>query len=298
MTTQLPLNFRASPLPADFNGTAQEFLDALIERLSAESSNSISFFASGSVAPTSNVGPWLKNDQEWYVWDNGTAAYVPLVVNSESLKYIASQSAPDHTKYTFWIELDGSGKAQSVQYYSGGAWHDVYEDKFAQYSTTTAMNAAISAAVSAALGTKYPAKASDAAPQTIPIDGTPNQVLAATVDFDPDSCYNTGSSAYIVPATGYYQVFAELQVDNAGGDASTMEFALTVGINATPTNAQGVSTGLAIANPPGSRWYPQAGGIIQCTAGDAIRVYLTATTAGLAGNVNVSNLTFSVYRIQ
>lgn len=298
MSTAVPLNFRASPIPAGWEGTPQEFLDLLVARLSAETTNTIAFFASGSVAPTSNIGPWLKNGTEWYVWDNGTAAYIPITVSSQSLRYIASQSAPDPTLYTFWIALDGSGAPTAIKYYYSGSWVDIYAGQFANYSTTTAMNAAIAAAIAGATGSPSPAKAHEAAPQTLAVDGSVYQIIADTVDFDPNSVYNAASSAYIAPATGYYAVYGEAQIDNAGADASTMEFAVSIGINPSPPAANAVGTGLSIASPPGSRWYPQVSGIIQATIGDAIRFYMSANTTGLVGNVNVSNVGFMVYKIQ
>lgn len=146
MPTQIPLNFRMAPIPADFAGTPQQFGELLTARLSAESAVNISFFVSGPTAPTSDYGPWLKNGLTWWTFDTVTGAYVPQPLESQSLKYIASGTEPSPTQYTFWIELDGTGKAQAIKYYSGGAWKDVYEDKFAQYSTTTQMNTAIAAA--------------------------------------------------------------------------------------------------------------------------------------------------------
>jgi microcystin-dependent protein len=146
MPTQIPLNFRMAPIPADFAGTPQQFGEVLTGRLSAESAVNISFFVSGPTAPTSDYGPWLKNGLTWWTFDTVTGAYVPQPLEAQSLKYIASATSPSPTQYVFWIELDGTGKAQAIKYYSGGAWKDVYEDKFALYSTTTQMNAAIASA--------------------------------------------------------------------------------------------------------------------------------------------------------
>ncbi len=146
MPTQIPLNFRMAPIPADFAGTPQQFGEVLTARLSAESAVNISFFVSGPTAPTSDYGPWLKNGLTWWTFDTVTGAYVPQPLEAQSLKYIASATSPSPTQYVFWIELDGTGKAQAIKYYSGGAWKDVYEDKFSLYSTTAQMNAAIASA--------------------------------------------------------------------------------------------------------------------------------------------------------
>lgn len=152
MATTLPFIFRISPLPSNFKSNPQGFANAIVARLSAESEVEIAVFVTGSVEPSSNVGPWLKDGTTWYVWDDVTAAYIPQILEASSLGYIAQQSEPDPAFYTFWIELDGTGKAQSIQYYSAGAWHDVYEDTFTAINAAiAAIPAATSAAIAAAL---------------------------------------------------------------------------------------------------------------------------------------------------
>lgn len=152
MATPIPLNFRAAPLPPNFKGTPEQLKEAIVSRLSAESSVDIQFFTSGPIVPTSDYGPWLKDDKTWYVWDTTTAAYIPQVIEFESLKYLPSAIAPSQAKYTFWIELDGTGKAIDIKYYSGGAWKSIFEDKFALYATITQLNAAISSVSAAQVG--------------------------------------------------------------------------------------------------------------------------------------------------
>lgn len=152
MATPIPLNFRAAPLPPNFKGTPEQLKEAIVSRLSAESSVDIQFFTSGPIVPTSDYGPWLKDDKTWYVWDTTTAAYIPQVIEFESLKYLPSATAPSQAKYTFWIELDGTGKAVDIKYYSGGAWKSIFEDKFALYATITQLNAAIASVSAAQVG--------------------------------------------------------------------------------------------------------------------------------------------------
>lgn len=67
-------------LPEGFCGTPQELAQAIADRLIIQSDPLFSSFAIGSTAPTSNVGPWLKDCEEWYVWDDATAQYVRMQV--------------------------------------------------------------------------------------------------------------------------------------------------------------------------------------------------------------------------
>lgn len=132
----------------------------MVARMSLVTAQAYALFVKGSTAPTSDVGPWLKNDSEWYVWDPGTAAYVPITLDSASLGYFIGNAAPNQNIYNFWIETAISGSPTALKIYYNGAWTDVYASAFApyltiaaynasiaSYSTTTAMNAAIAAAL-------------------------------------------------------------------------------------------------------------------------------------------------------
>lgn len=80
MPTPLPVTFTASPLPADFDGTPQQLMDAIVARLAIESQESLTLIGQGTPLPTSDQGPFLFNGTTWYVWDVGTGAYVPATI--------------------------------------------------------------------------------------------------------------------------------------------------------------------------------------------------------------------------
>lgn len=219
MPTTVPVVFRASPLPSNFKGTPQQFLDALVARLALESVDEIAFFASGSVEPTSNVGPWLKNGLTWYVWSNSTGGYIPQVIDFESLRYqVALESSPpDENKYVFWIVIDVDGKAQDIRYYSGGAWKSIFEDKFAQYSTTTDTNTAISTAIADAVNT-YPFRGDSSGDQDVVLAAGPS---TGDVDLDLSETYDPASvfagSTFSAPVDGVYQITAKCHLELSAG---------------------------------------------------------------------------------
>lgn len=314
MPQTLPVTFVGAPLNPEFNGNLQQLFDAFVARLSIESQQDLSFFVSGSVAPTSDFGPWLKNGTTWYVWDVATGAYVPQVMESLSLKFIAQLNPPDQTKYVFWIQLDGTGKAISVQYYSGGAWKDVYQDKFASYWTPTDVQTYVTAAITAnnvfyasivamnaaiATGTKtYPASGyMSGGAQSVAVDGNPHVIQYNAEAYDPDSRYSTSLWQYSVPLTGIYHVTAHVQVDNYTGTAASMEASIkiTVNGNSSQLTCFGAS---AVASPPGSRWYPSFAGGISLTAGDLVQISIDLNDGVLAGTCNLSNGDFSIHLIQ
>lgn len=276
MPETLPVTFRASPLPSGWKGTPQQFLDALVARLSIESQDDLSFFVIGSVAPSSNVGPWLKNGTTWYIWDNVSGSYIPEILEFQSLRYVVSQTAPSQAAYTFWIEVDGTGKAQRINTYSGGAWHDIYEDTFAT------MNAAIAKAANT-----YPASAKLTSSQTVPIDTTYHQILFNSPTINPDSAWNVSLSQYVAPVAGIYRVSAFIQVDNDGGDATQMEILINVLVDGSTLNNP--YSGDGSVSPTGARWWPKVTGLIQCSAGSAVTLVMSASDGTNAANVTVSS---------
>jgi hypothetical protein len=195
MATPLPLTFRASPLPSNFRGTPQAFLDALVARLSIETQASLALFVSGASEPTSDVGPWLKNGVTWYVWDTTTGAYVPQPLEFESLKYVAQVSEPDPDIYVLWIKLNATtGKPESLQYYYGGAWVDIYADTFATFATITSVSEAIADI------NQYPARGTSSISQIV--TGNSETVVALQETYDPSGVFD--NSTYTAPADGYY----------------------------------------------------------------------------------------------
>lgn len=76
----LPVTFVASPLPDGFKATPQALMDAIVARLELETQEQLTLFVTGSVEPTSDMGPWLKDNNSWYVWSDTAGAYVPATI--------------------------------------------------------------------------------------------------------------------------------------------------------------------------------------------------------------------------
>lgn len=311
MATPLPVTFRASPLPSNFKGTPQQLLDAIVERLSLETQATLALFVGGSVEPSSDSGPWLKDDMTWWVWDVGTGAYIPQPLEAISLRYVIAGSAPDQNDYDVWIETDGTGKAIAIKTYSAAAWHDVYEDVQAGVQaqitsiisavealpTVAEMNTAISAAVTAGVNT-YPVAAKVGSTQTVVADGTYYVVEFGTEGFDPGSVYSTSTYRYTAPVAGYYLVTAKLQVDNGTATAASMEILMSVFKNGVAVDY--ISGGTSVASPPGSRWYPTLSGMVQLAAGEYIDIRMAPNDGVVgAGNVAIStNSVMSIHKVQ
>lgn len=218
----VPLTFRVHPLPENFRGNFNELAQAIANRLTAYTGAEISFFVSGSVAPSYNAGPFWKDNSTWMRWDEDSASYKAQTIEAGSLGYIAQSGAPDQTVFTFWIELDGAGKAIAVKYYSGGAWKDVYEDKFATYYTAAQVDSAISSAVGSTDSGVDNFKARPASNQDVVFGaGGIQTVIVAfgTEDYDPNTAF--ASNRFTAGANGFYTFKGAIQSEVTAGSPTS-----------------------------------------------------------------------------
>lgn len=309
-SNSIPLTFRAAPLPEGYKADPEQFKNDIVARLYAESTEAISFFASGSIAPSSNVGPWLNNGLTWYVWSDSLAMYIPQPIPQASLGYVAQETEPDHTIYTLWIELDGTGKAQSIQFYSAGAWHDIYEDAFATEAAARVAGDAASVATSEAYTdaaiagipspsnfNSLPARAEGPTTQVITADGTPVTATLSSAPINPGgpgAPFDTGTSEYVAKATGYYMVSVLCQIDNGTAQASTMEIALGTLINGGAGPGGDLDS---TPSPNGARWSPGFSVLVELAINDRLAIAISANDGIGVGNVTVSSIAVSFFRV-
>ena len=131
-------------LPLNFQGTPQQFADAIAERLSIVTQQALALFAAGSTEPPFNVGPWLDQSSSIGIWkgfDFTSGRYEPLPVADVTLRYILSNIPPNPDQFQLWVKLSNAGKGLGVFTYYNGAWRDVYEDVIA--TITTAINSVL-----------------------------------------------------------------------------------------------------------------------------------------------------------
>lgn len=81
------LLLQVAPLPRDFRGTPQDFLEIIVRHARIVSPSGTNFFFIGDVEPTSNVGPWLRNGTQWFVWNPDINRYVPLDISASETKW-------------------------------------------------------------------------------------------------------------------------------------------------------------------------------------------------------------------
>jgi len=101
------LFIQAAPLPATFRGSPNDFFAEMIRRMKILSPSGTNFIFIGDTAPTSNVGPWLKNGTQWYVWDPVTKEYRPQdITASFTPAFSIGNSLPTTIDPPVWLRTE------------------------------------------------------------------------------------------------------------------------------------------------------------------------------------------------
>lgn len=94
-----------SPLKGDFNGSPQDLADEIIKRSKIVSPIGTNFIYIGDAEPTSDVGPWLKHNTQWWVFDSEIKRYVPLDISeSETQWFHVGASTPTTSTPPVWLK--------------------------------------------------------------------------------------------------------------------------------------------------------------------------------------------------
>lgn len=56
----------------------QDLANSIAARLIVTPSENFAGVILSSLEPTGNAGPWLRNCEEWFIWDDATARYIPI----------------------------------------------------------------------------------------------------------------------------------------------------------------------------------------------------------------------------
>ncbi len=123
---------QAAPLPTTFKGTLNEFFTAMVQRMRVVSPNGANFIFIGDVAPSTNVGPWLRNGTQWWVWSDSQNTYVPLDISASlTIPFFIGNSTPIGTSPPVWLKTthdstdvnpNGFGAVISWYEWNGNSW--------------------------------------------------------------------------------------------------------------------------------------------------------------------------------
>jgi hypothetical protein len=115
----------AAPLPPDFEGDLQDLYEAMVFRFQILSPVGTNFFVTGDVEPSSNQGPWLKNGNQWWVFNEAAGGYVPIDISASTHPDFFTGPADPGTPGTddpvFWVRTNGN-HIVGLYGWNGSAW--------------------------------------------------------------------------------------------------------------------------------------------------------------------------------
>jgi hypothetical protein len=127
--TQFQIVF-AEP-PPNFSGTWADFVGHLNENGEVRPDVDFASFVVGSVEPSSDQGPWLKDGKKWYWFDPAYGNYVPIDARVPT-PYTVSKTAPAApvadpdgilpTPPSLWLEIDAFGNFVDIHLWNGTIW--------------------------------------------------------------------------------------------------------------------------------------------------------------------------------
>lgn len=98
------LLIQMAQLPATFIGSPQDMADLMIRRMRIVSPSGTNFIFTGDTEPTSNVGPWLRNGNQWWVFDANLKRYVPIDISASfTPAFWAQSTTPPNSNPPVWL---------------------------------------------------------------------------------------------------------------------------------------------------------------------------------------------------
>lgn len=117
--------------------TLKELAEAIAARLIVTPNQANSSFASGPIEPSSNQGPWFKNCEELFVFNDATASYRPITKGGFNKNQVFDSSGtftvPDNI-YFIMVEAWGAGGGgannSAGNQHGGGGGSGAYGNQF------------------------------------------------------------------------------------------------------------------------------------------------------------------------
>lgn len=225
MSYQLPLTLEPGALPATGTLTVQGLYDLFCAQTRIMSGTTFALFTTGSTAPTSDIGPWLKDGVEWMVWSDSDGGYVPITLDPQSLKYIISIDEPSPYIYDVWLKLDATGQGMGVYLYFNGAWVDVYQ-KFG--------------------GCQHKVRMSMDQDLVFGIAGSQTDVIVHldTEDYDTDNTFDITQYKFVAPKDGYYHFTGAVQLYLSSGAPTNSSISAGFLLNGNPADSLTIFPGV------------------------------------------------------
>lgn len=119
------LLLQMAPIPQTFRGSPQELSAEMVRRMRIVSPSGSNFIFIGDTEPTSNVGPWLKDGTQWYVWDSTVNRYVPLDISDSAQRWFwIGASTPSSVDPPVWLKTSKDASEADPSYGTPISWYN------------------------------------------------------------------------------------------------------------------------------------------------------------------------------
>lgn len=211
------LNVSFGSLPEGFCPISMQELGAAIAaRLIISPNQAFTSFAIGSLEPSSNIGPWLKDCEQWFIFDDALSKYVPESQNFNSFRVFEADgnfTVPENT-YNIRVEAWGAGGAGGDKSGgSGGAGGGSGGYGFKLFAVTPSQSIAIAVGVGGTNG----------APGT---NGTASSVLTLSAG---GGTGGAGASPSAIGGTGGVVTGADIAINGSSGESADNNAAGAIG---------------------------------------------------------------------
>ena len=298
MPSPVEFSVSLSPLPSEGSWTPQQLAELIAARLTVAPQDEWNSFQIGGSAPTSNIGPWLKNGREWYVFNSGTGAYVPLTTDGIGL--LAASVAV--SKLAAWTEpgmlLVSNGSNVPTLLPSTGTT----DGQVATISTVGGKKTVTWADtfVPAAPGNYFDVRIS--VPQTIEVGGVTQTVAFDTSVLDPGSQWDGTNFRFGGVSPGQVWCFGvEVQLEAGTGGVTNLEVQLDIRREGSMSNTLGAYKEVASV---GGGTVVSTTGMMKMGAGESwvdVGITINGTAAAPGDDVvvaaNAANTRFWGYRV-
>lgn len=126
-------------LDPTFRGTWQDFADSIPDVFAISLSDGKALFTSGANQPSGNQGPWLKDGDQWFVYDITSGGYIPAKINplfrrtyiqlEDPVDGIEGNEEDDTTESVsngqLWIKTDEDGNYDSLHVRLNNTWETI-----------------------------------------------------------------------------------------------------------------------------------------------------------------------------
>lgn len=112
-----------APFPPGFRGNLNKFAKAFVDRLVILLPDNGLQWIIGGIKPTSNQGPWLKDGQRPYVWDEDAKDYIPMILtDSLTDPFWFGPDTPAATTPSIWFKTVATPEDGYWMRYNGTDW--------------------------------------------------------------------------------------------------------------------------------------------------------------------------------